>query len=273
MNEITFDIAKSLYKARPTDAHKGTFGRALLYAGSKGMMGAAVLSSKACLRSGVGLCYVLGPDCGLDIMQISVPEAIYKTEVPDPNLYSAVGCGPGLGKNEETSRYLRFMLKHTLVPMLLDADALNIIAEQKWQNLIPENAILTPHPMEFTRLTGFTGGREDMIAEACRFAREHKVIVVLKGAGTAVIDTDGTVFINTTGNSGMATAGSGDVLSGIITGLLAQGYKPYDAARLGVFLHGLAGDFAAKELSEEAMIASDIINFISKGYLIFQLQP
>ncbi len=266
MNEITLDIIRKIYRPRPSDAHKGTFGRALLYAGSKGMMGAAVLSTTACLRSGVGLCYLLGPECGVDIAQIAVPEVIYKTEVPDPNLYSAVGCGPGLGKSVETQYYLRFILKHTLVPMVLDADALNIISEQKWQDLIPEGAVLTPHPMEFTRLTGMTGSRTEMIAEACSFAVKHKVIVVLKGAGTAVIDTDGTVFINTTGNSGMATAGSGDVLTGILTGLLAQGYKPYDAARLGVFLHGLAGDFAAQELTEESMIASDIIKSLPNGY-------
>ncbi len=266
MNEITFDIAKSLYRPRPSDAHKGTFGRALLFAGSKGMMGAAVLSTEACLRSGVGLCYLLGPECGMDIMQVAVPEAIYKTEIPDPNLYSAVGCGPGLGKSEDTKHYLRFLLRHTLVPMLLDADALNIISEQKWQSIIPEGSILTPHPMEFTRLTGKTGTRTEMIDEACRFAAEHKVVVVLKGAGTAVIDTDGTVFINTTGNSGMATAGSGDVLSGIVTGLLAQGYKPYDAARLGVFLHGLAGDTASKNICEEFVLARDIVANIGEAY-------
>lgn len=257
---------KSIYIPRPVDGHKGTFGRALLYAGSKGMMGAAVLSSKACLRSGAGLCTLLGPSDCLDIVQIAVPEVIYKTEVPDVNLYSAVGCGPGLGKAEMTARYLRFVLKNCKVPLLLDADALNIISEQKWQELIPQNAIITPHDMEFTRLTGFTGKREAMIERAVEFAKEHHIIVVLKGHGTAVIDTDGTTYINNTGNSGMATAGSGDVLSGIITGLLAQGYKPYNAAKLGVWLHGTAGDIMAEQLSEEALIASDIIAGIGKAY-------
>ncbi len=266
MNDITIEIAKTLYRTRPSDAHKGTFGRALLYAGGKGMMGAGVLSAKACLRSGVGLCYSLVPECGIDIMQIAVPEAICKTEVPDPNLYSAVGCGPGLGKGDDVCRYLRFLLKHTLVPMILDADALNIISEQKWHNLIPEGTILTPHSMEFTRLTGKTGSRDSLIAEASLFAKSYNVIVVLKGAGTAVIDTDGSVSINTTGNNGMATAGSGDVLTGIITGLLAQGYKPYDAARLGVFLHGLAGDIAAEKMSEESMLSGDITANIGEAY-------
>lgn len=258
-----------IVKKRPVDAHKGVFGKVLLCAGSYGMMGAAVLSAKSCLRSGTGLCYVYAPEPCLNIIQIAVPEAIFKFEIDDLSVYDAIGVGPGLGRGEDAVNKVCKILDRAECPLLIDADAINIISEKKWQNRIPKGAVLTPHAMEFARLTGCVAGRSEQISAARGFAVEHGVVVVLKGAGTAVCSPDGTIDINTTGNSGMATAGSGDVLSGIISGLLAQGYNPFNAARLGVFLHGLAGDAAAAKRSGPALIASDIVECIGDGY--FQL--
>lgn len=263
---MNIEEAARLIKKRPADAHKGVFGKALLCVGSYGMMGAAVLSARACLRSGVGLCYVCSPERCMDIMQISVHEAVFRMSLENLQQYDAVGCGCGLGTGAEAVNKLEYILDNVSKPLLLDADALNIISANLWQGRLPKGTVITPHPLEFQRLSGTGGSREEQIKAAQAFAVKYGVVVVLKGAGTAVVNTDGTVQINTTGNSGMATAGSGDVLSGIITGLLAQGYSPFDAARLGVFLHGLAGDIAAAEVSEYSLIASDIVNCIGISY-------
>lgn len=259
--------AVKIYKPRNPDGNKGTFGKALLFVGSTGMMGAAILSSKACLKSGVGLCFVSGPMDGLLIEQISVPEAIYRVGLERIAGYDAVGCGCGIGMNQDAINKVDFMLNNAVRPFVLDADALNIIVEKWWLTRIPQNAILTPHKVEFERLYGAkASSREEQIKQAVEFAKKRHCIVVLKGPGTAVVNVDGTVDINTTGNCGMATAGSGDVLTGIITGLLAQGYAPYDAARLGVFIHGLAGDIAAEQKTQESMLAGDIVEAIPNAY-------
>lgn len=263
---MNIEEAAKLIKKRPADAHKGVFGKALLCVGSYGMMGAAVLSARACLRSGVGLCYVCAPERCLDIVQISVPEAVFRFELDDLAVYDAIGVGSGLGRGADAVNKVDYILGKATSGLVIDADAINIIAEKQWQGRIPKGAVLTPHAVEFSRLTGCSGNRGEQIKAAQKFAVEHGVVVVLKGAGTAVVNADGAVDINTTGNSGMATAGSGDVLTGIITGLLAQGYSPFDAARLGVFLHGLAGDIAAAEVSEYSLIASDIVNRIGFSY-------
>ncbi len=268
--------ASRLHRPRSKFAHKGTFGHTMLVAGSFGKMGAAVLAAKACLRSGVGLLTIHAPRSGNIILQGAVPEAMvsadhrakYWAEVPEVQGYASVGVGPGIGKEPETARALQGLLNTYDKPMVLDADALNLLAENPaWWDIIPKNSILTPHPKEFERLFGKTGDdfqRNDLQRNK---AQTHGVFIVLKGAHTAIACPDGECWFNTTGNPGMATGGSGDVLTGILTGLLAQGYPPKSAALLGVYLHGLAGDLAAESLSQEAMTAGDLVGFLGKAWL------
>lgn len=260
-----------LLKKRGKFSHKGTYGHAVLMAGSYGKMGAAVLSAKACLRSGAGLITTYIPKCGYEIMQISLPEAMVITDpqqdslsvAPVLEMYSAVGIGPGIGTNAHARNMLQQVLQQVKVPLVLDADALNLLAENP--SLLPylqENTILTPHPKEFQRLVGACEDGFDMLRKAQDFSKKHKVIICLKGAHTAVVLPNGNVYFNTTGNPGMATAGSGDVLTGVILGLLSQGYAPDIAARLAVFKHGEAGDFAAARKSGTSLIASDLIEYL-----------
>ena len=275
-NYITdIEISESL-KERKKFSHKGTFGHGLLISGSYGMMGAAVLGAKAALRAGAGLITAHIPRLGYDIIQTAIPEAIISidksdtafTEFPGPGSFNAIAVGPGLGNHEDSQKALRELLKKVNVPLVIDADALNIIsANKKLIELIPEGTILTPHPGEFQRLFGHYKDDFSRNKAQMEFAEKHKVYIVLKGAHTAITCPDGTCYFNTTGNPGMATAGSGDVLTGIILSLLTQYYGPKDAALTGVFLHGLAGDFAAEEKGENALIASDIINNIHMAFL------
>ncbi len=262
----------SFYKPRKNYAHKGNFGHALIIAGSYGKMGAAVLSTKACLRSGTGLVSAHIPGEGVYIMQTSAPEAMCNadhdaqiiSEIGYPlDRYSAIGAGPGIGLHLSTQGLLQFVLSKYKKPLVLDADALNILSENKsWLNLIPENSIITPHPKEFSRLFGEQSNNFERIEIALQQAALLKIIIVLKGHRTFIATPDGKGYFNTTGNSGMATGGSGDVLTGIITGLLAQQYAPIEAAIMGVSLHGLAGDKAAARYGMEAMIAGDIIEHL-----------
>jgi len=259
---------EALTKKRGKFSHKGTFGHALILAGSYGKMGAAILSSGACLRSGAGLLTVHVPECGYEILQISLPEAMLSidpnqrniTELPELSSYSAIGIGPGIGQEPLTVRVLDELLEQISTPLIVDADGLNILS--KHPDLIdklPEKTILSPHPKEFQRLAGDSANEFERLELARNFAKKHNVIIILKGAYTAVILTNGDVHFNSTGNAGMATGGSGDVLTGILTALLAQKYTPGDAAIFGVYQHGLAGDRAAERKTKTAMIASDII--------------
>ena len=263
------NAAKELIKTRGKFSHKGTFGHALMLAGSYGKIGAAVLSSKACLRSGAGLLTVHIPECGYEIIQISLPEAMVSvdsnknhiTELPELDSFSAIGVGPGLGQEPLTVRLLDELLERINVPLILDADALNILSKHPdLLDKLPERTILSPHPKEFQRLAGESANEYERLELARNFAQRHKIIICLKGAYTAVILTNGDVHFNSTGNAGMATGGSGDVLTGILTALLAQKYEPENAAILGVYQHGLAGDRAAEKKTETALIASDIID-------------
>ncbi len=267
---ITRTFVTSHLKARDVSAHKGDFGHALLVAGSYGKMGAAVLAARACLRSGVGLLTVHVPVKGVEIMQVAVPEAMVNadtsekiiTALPaDLSRYTAVGIGPGIGQEPFTKNALLQLLLAAGPPLVLDADALNLLANHReLMELLPPGTILTPHAREFERLAARSFKTLPERLEAARaFAARYKVTLVLKGAGTAVCTPSGLTYINTTGNPGMATAGSGDVLTGLITALLAQGYAPAEAAAMGVFLHGDAGDRAAARRGEAALIASDII--------------
>ena len=269
------DIQNSIPK-RSRFSHKGTFGHALLIAGSFGKMGAAVLSSKACLRSGVGLLTTHVPRLGCAILQTAVAEAMASidqhdsmfTEFPDLRPFSAIGIGPGLGTKNNSQKALLALLETAKVPLVLDADALNILSENKaWFEKLPENSILTPHPGEFKRLVGEAANSYENIQKQQEFSKKHKVIVVLKGAFTSVSTPDGKLYFNSTGNPGMATAGSGDVLTGIILGFLAQGISPEHAAVKGVYLHGLAGDLAAREKSEVSLVAGDIVECLGRAYL------
>lgn len=264
---------------RGTFSHKGTFGHALLMVGSKGKMGAAVLSAQACLRSGCGLLTVALPGCGETIMQTSLPEAMVISDeedevlsrTPDLTAFSAIGLGPGIGQLAPTVRMIGELLDSWRSPMVIDADALNIIAtDRSLLRRVPKQSILTPHPRELDRLTGTSHSSYERLMKARELATSIESIVVLKGAYTAICLPDGRVHFNTTGNPGMATAGSGDVLTGILTGLLAQAYSPRDAALLGVYLHGLAGDIAATRQSSESLIASDITKHLGRAFRYLQ---
>ena len=261
--------AESKIIPRQKFSNKGTFGHALILAGSYGKMGAAVLSARACLRSGVGLLSLHIPECGYEIAQISVPEAMttvdpnqkYLTELPKIDSYSAIGIGPGIGQETATLEMLKVLLKTIKAPLVIDADALNILSgNPELLRKLPKNTILTPHPKEFQRLAGKTENEYDRLELAREFAQKYEMIICLKGAHTAVILSNGEVHFNSTGNAGMATGGTGDVLTGIITSLLAQGYTPQDAAILGVYEHGLAGDKGATLKGQSALIASDLVD-------------
>ncbi|MCX6182152.1 MAG: NAD(P)H-hydrate dehydratase [Bacteroidetes bacterium] len=271
---------KKIYKKREKFGHKGTYGHALIVAGSEGKMGAAVLATSACTRSGAGLVTAAIPARGFTILQSSVTEAMASKagdhylveEVNDFDNYAAIGVGPGLGTDDATVGAVQQLMEEVKYPMVLDADALNILAmNMEFLSLLPANAILTPHPREFERLVGDFSNSFEALEKLKKFSKENFVITVLKGAHTVVCSEEGKCYFNTTGNPGMATGGTGDALSGIITGLLAQGYLPLDAARLGVYLHGLAGDIAAKENSQEGMVAGDLVKNLGKAFLQISL--
>lgn len=265
----------ALVKARPRQSHKGTYGHALVMAGSYGKLGAAVLATKACLRSGAGLVSANVPKCGYDIMQISVPEALCITDenmnilttLPaDLKQYNAIGMGPGIGKDPLTVNMLKNLLKTNFQPLVLDADAINILSAQpKLIKLLPKNAILTPHIKEFDKLVGQSKNASERFNKQLEFSKKYTCIVVLKDAHTCVSSPDGNLYFNTSGNSGMATGGSGDVLTGIVTGLLAQKYEPLAAALVGVYFHGKAGDTAVKQRGSSSLIASDLVEHLRVG--------
>jgi ADP-dependent NAD(P)H-hydrate dehydratase / NAD(P)H-hydrate epimerase len=274
---VDSNLVKQLFQPKNTFAHKGNFGHALLIAGSYGKMGAAVLAAKACLHSGVGLltCYL--PKCGYEIMQTSTPEAMVMTDENEtivaqlPNeieKYSVIGIGPGIGTSIETQNLISFISRRYKKPLVFDADGLNCLSLQK--NLLqqlPSYSVLTPHPKEFDRLFGQQHNDFERLAAAKENAKRYKIVIVLKSHHTAIITPSGITFFNSTGNAGMAKGGSGDVLTGIITSLVAQNYSSEHAAVLGVYLHGLSGDFAANALSQQAMTASDLIIFLSQAFL------
>ncbi|MEQ9426344.1 MAG: NAD(P)H-hydrate dehydratase [Cyclobacteriaceae bacterium] len=266
----------SLLTNRPKFFHKGNAGRALLVSGSKGKIGAAILAAKACLRSGVGLLTVHCPEIGNVPLQSAVPEAMLDCDVENDFISSVkatdhidvIGIGPGIGTRNETKRALRDYLERLDSPLVIDADALNILSEEpSYLELLPANCILTPHPGEFKRLVGEWADDFERLKKQKELSKKHNVIVILKNAHTSVTQPDGTVFFNTTGNPGMATAGSGDVLTGMLTGFLAQGMPPGECAIAGTFIHGMAGDLARDKFGERSLIATDIIDNIPEALL------
>lgn len=267
--------AKKMLRKRNPFAHKGTMGHGLLIAGSYGMAGASILAAKAALRAGLGKLTVVTPGKNNDIMQISVPEAILRHDPDDQKFsmpintegYQAVAIGPGIGIQKETAVAFVEQIRRTQVPLILDADALNILGDHRgWIQQLPQNSILTPHVKEMDRVNGNCIESYERLNKARDLATRQHIYIVLKGAWTAVITPSGDIFFNPTGNPGMATAGSGDVLTGILLGLLSQGYSHEEACRLGVYLHGLAGDFAAEKLGEDSVCAHDIIHYLPKAF-------
>ena len=269
------DIAPLLLPRDPF-AHKGTMGNALMIAGSYGMAGAAILATEACLRSGAGKVTCHSPRKNVPMMQIAVPEAVLQidreettfSEAVDTDDFQAVGIGPGLGTTEQTAIAIISQLRRTQCPLVCDADAINILANHRaWIQQLPKDIILTPHPKEFDRLEGHSADSFERLLKARDLSQRLQAYIILKGHSTALCCPDGHIVFNSTGNAGMATAGSGDVLTGILTGLLARGYSHRNACVLGMYLHGLAGDIAAREVGEESLIARDIIHCLPKAFL------
>ena len=263
------------YKPIKANAHKGIQGHALLVGGSYGKIGAMTLSSKACLKTGCGLVTVFIPRCGYEILQTANPEVMVLTDISVKYITrigfnfvpQAIGIGPGIGQDIETHTALHRFLKTNEIPLVIDADALNILSQNRqWLSFLPEKTIFTPHLKELERLIGSWDSDAEKIEKTIAFSKEFQLVIVMKGAPTKIIDGD-TLYENTTGNAALATAGTGDVLTGMITSLLAQSYEPIDAAILGVYLHGLTADIALPETGYQAFIASDCIEHIGKAYL------
>ena len=268
------NVHKILHSRSKFD-HKGKYGHALLIAGGYGKVGAAVLASSAALRAGPGLLTVKVPACGYDILQISAPEAMVVVDgderliskAPSLEGYSVIGIGPGIGQAAETVQAFREILKQAKVRMVIDADALNILAtHRELLPLVPPDSVLTPHPKEFERLVGPWKNDFARLEKQKQLARDLRSVIVLKGAYTSIALPDGTVIFNSSGNPGMAKGGCGDVLTGILTGLMAQSYTTADATKLGVFLHGFAGDLAAYEKGMNSLIASDLVDFLPNAF-------
>jgi hydroxyethylthiazole kinase-like uncharacterized protein yjeF len=275
MIKVTRELILNLYKPIANDTHKGVQGHALLIGGSYGKMGSVCLSSKAALRTGCGLVSAFIPKCGYEIVQISIPEAMVLTDESEKVLSNikynfepnAIGIGMGIGQDVLTEKAFYNFLLNNKNNLVVDADGLNILSKNKnWLSLLPPKTILTPHKKELERLIGTWQNEEEKLAKVTQLANENDLIIVVKGAPTLII-SNSEIYQNTTGNQALATAGSGDVLSGIITSLLAQNYEPKNAAILGVYLHGLTADIAAPEMSFQAFIASDIIGYLGKSFL------
>lgn len=270
------NYVRSLMRPRSAFSNKGSMGKALLVAGSYGMAGAAVLAARACLRAGAGKVVVHTPKRNVGILQNSVPEAVLRidreettvTEALNSEGFQAIGVGPGLGTTDQTALALIAQLRSARCPVVIDADALNILANRRaWLQQLPKGCILTPHPKELDRLEGQSIDSFERLTKAIRLAEEIHGYVLLKGHFSALCQHDGHVIFNSSGNAGMATAGSGDVLTGIITALLARGYAPREASIVGMYLHGLAGDLAEQELGQESIVASDLVKYLPKAFL------
>lgn len=274
---VTPTFIQQILKPIAVDTHKGLQGHALLVGGSYGKMGSVCLSSKAALKSGCGLVTAYIPKCGYTILHSAFPEAMVITDDSEEFIQqiafdikpNAIGIGMGLGQAQETQFGFHNFLKINEAPLVIDADAINILSNNKeWLYLLPKHTILTPHPKELERLIGTWQSEAEMLDKVVQLSLKHDVIVVVKGAPTKIVH--GTfVYENTTGNPALATAGSGDVLTGIITSLVAQGYEPIHAAILGVYLHGLTADIALPETGYQSFIASDIIAYLGKAFVSF----
>lgn len=268
MQKLNKNIINSLIRARIPSSHKGNHGHALLIAGSKGKMGAGVIAARACLRSGVGLLSMDVPSEERMIIQTTIPEAmvIIREEGANLDLFHAIGVGPGLGISETSRKLLTKVIHDFRKPLLLDADALNILAsETEILKKLIKGTVLTPHPKEFDRLFGAHKNERDRMNKAIEMAGKYNLVIVLKSAKTIIVNEE-KIFINTTGNAGLAKGGSGDALTGIITAFLAQGYAPFTAAKMGVYIHGLAADITLKRQSMESMLITDVIEHLGEAF-------
>jgi len=268
-------LIESVFRPRKDFSHKGSYGKATIIAGSYGKMGAAVLATKSALKTGAGLTFTLAPQCGYDILQTSCPEAMFIKGGEDTIEYFEVdkdtfcGIGPGLGNHPDTKKGFLKFLKNYQFPLVLDADALNMISrDPKNLTLIPEKSIITPHPKEFERLFGKTDNSFARLELAREKSKELQIYIVLKDHHTQIITPQRDVFYNVTGNAGLAKGGSGDVLTGILTALRAQGYSEEHTCILGVWLHGKAADFAAEKYSKESMLPTDVINELGNVFAL-----
>lgn len=266
---------RSLVKGRDDFAHKGSMGSALLVAGSCGMAGASVLAARACLRSGVGKVTVHTPRCNNLAVQVAVPEAVVQldpeeaffSEAVDTERFTALAIGPGLGLEEATAIALIAQLRRTQCPIVADADAMNILANHRaWLQQLPRGIVMTPHPKEFDRMAGHCADSYERLVKASDMAARLGAYIIIKGHYSALCLPDGHVAFNPTGNAGMATAGSGDVLTGVIAALLARGYGQAGACVAGMYLHGLAGDLAAADLGRESLVAGDIVRYLPQAF-------
>lgn len=273
---------RQLIKPRKRFAHKGGFGHGLLIAGSYGMAGASILSAKACLRSGIGLLTVHAPIHNHDLLQATVPEAIVQTDIheryfaqpTDLSRYKAIAIGPGLGQEEDTALAMMEQIQGSSLPIILDADAINILSTHRnWLSRIPKRCILTPHLGELERLIGKCMDTYERLTKVKELATYLQSYIIVKGAWTAIVTPEGNYFFNPTGNPGMATAGSGDVLTGILLALVSQGYTQEEACLLGVYIHGMAGDIAAEEMTEISLTASDIVNSLPAAWKKIRQTP
>jgi hydroxyethylthiazole kinase-like uncharacterized protein yjeF len=269
------------YKTRDKFSHKGTFGHVLIIGGSYGKIGAVQLTSRAALVSGAGLVSAYIPKCGYTALQTALPEIMVMTDVNEDFIsnievdqpFSAIGLGVGLGTHLDTVSALESFLKAQKTFLVIDADAINILSSHnKLIQHIPELSVLTPHPKELERLIGKWNDDFDKIKKVKRFSEKHNLIVVIKGFNTMIIHQND-IYINSTGNPGLATAGSGDVLTGIITGLMAQGYEPLQSAIFGVYLHGKSADLLAQQMAYQSITASDVIDGISNAYIDLFVEP
>ncbi|MFB6306243.1 MAG: NAD(P)H-hydrate dehydratase, partial [Flavobacteriales bacterium] len=276
---IEGNLLSNILIKRGKYSHKGTYGHSLMIMGSRGKMGAAVIAGLACLKSGSGLVSFHIPNCGYQIIQTSLPEAMCYTDeneniitkVDNRGVYDAIAIGPGIGTDSKTQGMLKLLIQNQNSPMVLDADALNILAKNKtWLAFLPKGSILTPHPGEFERLAGNIKNDHDKFEKQKKLAQDNGIYIVLKGAHTSIATPDGYVFFNNTGNPGMATAGSGDALTGIICGLMAQGYNSRVSSLLGVYLHGTAGDVAAYNHGMESMTTRDLIYSLGNAFSILK---
>ena len=279
---VTEAFIRPFLKSREKFGHKGSYGHALLVVGSYGKTGAAILAARACLRAGAGLVTVHAPASSYPILQVAIPEAMSSIDpheqsvsvLPDLKPYRSIGIGCGLGTAKATQEAFRQFLNSSPPPSVFDADALNILAiDQDLLTAIPKGSILTPHPGEFKRLFGASENDFERHEKQRSWAMKLGCYILLKGAHSCIACPDGHCYFNSTGNPGMATAGSGDVLTGILTALLAQGYSAYEAVLLGVYLHGLAGDIAAQQHSQQSLLASDLIDSLGTAFKELSSKP
>lgn len=271
-----------IYKPREKFSNKGTYGHGLLIGGSYGKIGAMILSGKGMLASGAGLVTSYIPRCGYTPMQSAVPETMIITDVDDEHLTgiafdiepTAIGIGMGMGQSEKTQAAFQKFIKSNALPLVIDADGINLLSKHKDDlKLLKPNTVLTPHPKELEGLLGKWKDDFDKLKKAKAFSKKYKCILVIKGAHTITV-AEKKLYVNSTGNPGLATAGTGDVLTGIITGLICQGYEPLSASLFGVYLHGKSADIAVEDYGYQSLTASHVVDYIAKAYLdLFALPP